>query len=118
MASNEPERTHYKDMFDPSQYLCAVDIEGKGDVVVTIEKVERHVLTGEKGKKAKKPLISFTGAVKKYAAGKTVCKAISGMYGPIVQDWVGKRVTLFVTTTRSSEGDTVPCIRVRPEVPK
>jgi hypothetical protein len=111
------DRTHFRAMLDPSQYLCAHDIDGKGDVTVTIEKVERHEVTGEGGKKAKKPLLSFTGAAKKYAAGATVCKAIAGMYGPIVQDWVGKRVTLFVTTTRSAAGETVPCIRVRPTVP-
>ena len=117
-SANDDNGQHYRDYFDPSQYLCAADIDGKGDLTVTIEKVEHHTLTGERGKKAKKPLLSFTGATKKYAAGKTVCKTIASMYGPYPKQWVGKRVTMFVSSTRNGEGETVPCIRFRPEVPK
>ena len=77
-SANDDNGQHYRDYFDPSQYLCAADIDGKGDLTVTIEKAEHHTLTGERGKK----------------------------------------VTLFVSSTRNGEGETVPCIRIRPEIPK
>ncbi len=49
---------------------------------------------------------------------KTNSKTIAAMYGNYVEQWAGKRITLFVATTRSPDGTgDVPCIRIRPIVP-
>ena len=40
------------------------------------------------------------------------------MYGNYVEKWVGKKITLYVSTTRNPDGTgDVECIRIRPTVP-
>ena len=70
------------------------------------------------GKKAKKPIISFIGKEKKFVCNVTNAKAIATMYGNHVEKWAGKRIALYVSTTRDpSTGGDIPCIRVRPQAP-
>jgi len=101
-------------MFD-RDYIGAWDLNGQ-DVTVTIARVECKELVGSKGVKAKKPIIYFEGKEKGFTCNKTNGKAIAAMYGNKTEDWVGKRITLFPTTT-SMGSETVECIRVRPGVP-
>lgn len=98
-------------------WLFAFDLQGK-DVTLTIEKVEAGNITGTGGKKSRKPVVHFKeGQNKKpLALAVTNCKAIASMYGNDVEQWVGKRVTLYPTTT-SFGGETVECIRIRPVKP-
>ncbi len=44
----------------------------------------------------KRVLVRFKGARKPWLAGPVSLEAIARMFGPVVQDWVGKRVTLYV----------------------
>lgn len=106
---------HYRSMFESNGMLYACHLDGK-DVTVTISKVEAGTITGSKGKKDKKPLVSFEGKQLKLGLNKTNGKIVAGMYGPNTDDWVGKRITLFATTTEFGS-ETVECIRVRPKVP-
>jgi hypothetical protein len=105
----------YRSMFD-SKYVGAWDLI-KGDVTVTIARVEGAEITGEGGKKDKKPVIHFSDASKPMIANKTNCKVIAAMYGTDCDAWAGKRLTLYKTTTEVG-GETKDCIRVRPGVPK
>lgn len=109
--------THYRQLYD-RDYLGAWDLPEDRDVVVTIERAAGGELTGNGGKKAKKPIISFVGKEKKFVCNVTNAKAIATMYGNHVEKWAGKRISLYVSTTRDpSGGGDVPCIRVRPQVP-
>jgi hypothetical protein len=109
--------THYRQLYD-RDYLGSWDLPEGRDVVVTIEKCVGGELTGNGGKKAKKPVISFVGKDKKFVCNVTNAKAIAGMYGNQVEKWAGKRITLYVSTTRDpSTGGDIPCIRVRPQAP-
>lgn len=105
---------HYRSMFD-NAYVGAWDLDGK-DVTVTIEKVTAGTLTSQRGTD-KKPILHFKGTEKGFVANKTNCKTIATMYGTNVEEWVGKKITLYATTT-SAGGETVECIRVRPQAPK
>lgn len=109
--------THYRQLYD-RDYLGAWDLPENKDVVVTIEKAVGGELTGNGGKKAKKPIISFVGKEKKFVCNVTNAKAIAGLYGNHVEKWAGKKIALYISTTRdpSTGGDT-PCIRVRPQAP-
>jgi hypothetical protein len=102
----------YRGMFD-REYVGSWDL--KGDTVVTIAKVEGKELTSQRGKN-KKPVIYFSNTEKAFVCNKTNGKAIAGMYGNKTEDWVGKKITLYPTTT-SAGGETVDCIRVRPTIP-
>jgi hypothetical protein len=107
---------HYKEFFDQSEWLFFHDLKGK-DVTVTIEGVSQGVLIGDGNKKSKKPAVAFVGAKKRLALNKTNAKTIAAMYGSDTTNWVGKRITLYPTTTTFGR-DTVECVRVRPSIPK
>lgn len=106
---------HYKSFFDPGEFLECADLRGE-DVVVEIEGVSQGVL-GRGGKESKKPVIALVGKKKKFALNKTNGRVIAKMYGPDVSKWRGKLLTLYGTTTQFG-GETVECVRVRPEPPQ
>ena len=107
---------HYKSMFDEKEYLFAFDLQNK-EVTVEIAKVEAGTITGEQGRKSKKPLVSFKGAKKKLALNKTNGKTIASLYGNDTSMWIGKLITIYPTTTTFGS-ETVECIRVRPVAPQ
>ncbi len=74
------------------------------------------MLTGEDGKKSKKPVAYFRGKDRGLALNSTNCKTIAKMYGNDTDKWAGKLVTLYPTTTNAF-GQTVECIRIRPSAP-
>jgi len=108
--------THWKALFDPSGFLFAHDLNGK-DVTVQIEKVMAGQIQGEKGRKNKKPVVSFRGKSKRLALNKTNSKIIAKLYGNDVEQWAGKWITIYPTTTDFG-GETVECIRIRTRVPQ
>ena len=110
-------RTDYRSLYD-KDYIGAWDIKEK-DVTVTITKVIGGSLVGQGGRKSKKPVIYMRGTEKGFAVNSTNGKAIAAMYGNHVEGWLGKRITLYKSTTRNPNGDgEVECIRVRPTVPQ
>lgn len=106
--------THWKTFID-KDFLADFDLQGQ-DVNVTIEKVTGGEITGEGGKKNRKPVAHLVGKKKKLALNSTNCKVIESLYGKDVEGWAGKRITLYPTTTQFG-GKEVGCIRIRPKVP-
>jgi len=96
-------------------YIFAFDLQGR-DVTVTIEKVTAGELTALGGRKSKKPICYFRGKQKPLALNSTNCKTIAALYGNDTEAWIGKRITLYPTTTQMA-GETCECIRVRPSIP-
>lgn len=105
----------YRSMFD-RDYLGSWDLMGR-DVTVTIVKVEAGVLTSQGNKKTKKPVVHFDGKEKGLALNKTNARAIADMYGTNTDNWLGKRITMYPTTTTFGR-ETVECIRVRNTIPR
>jgi hypothetical protein len=105
---------HWKSMMD-RDYIFAFDLNGK-DVTVEITRVIAGELVSNGGRKTKKPVAFFKGKEKGLALNSTNCKTIAALYGNDTTTWVGKRITLYPTTTTMG-GDTVECIRVRPRAP-
>ncbi len=98
-------------------YIYSYDLEGR-DVTVTIERVSGGTLVGTGGTKNKKPVLHFKGTEKGLALNITNARVIAGLYGGFESDqWIGKRVTLYPTTTTFGS-QTVECIRIRNVVPK
>jgi len=109
----EKHGTDYRTMFD-RDYIGHFDLMGK-DVTVTISKVLAGNLTAVGGRKSRKPIVYFDGKEKGMIFNKTNSKTVAAMYGNFVEKWVGKKITLYVSTTRSPEGgNDVECIRIRP----
>jgi len=107
-------KTDYRSMFDRT-FLASFDLEGK-DRIVTISSVEAGEIKDDKGNAERKPVISFEGKKLKLCCNKTNCKAIAGMYGNVVEAWVGKRITLYATVV-AAFGSEWEAIRVRPTKP-
>lgn len=105
----------YRSMFD-RDYIGAWDLGGK-DVTVTIANVKAGELTSQGNRKSKKPIVFFQGKDKGFALNKTNAKTIAQLYGNDTTQWVGKRITIFPTTTTFGS-ETVDCIRVRPRIPQ
>lgn len=118
MSRQKPneEHMHWKALHD-SDYLYAHDLQGK-EATLTIVRVTGGELTGQGGKKTRKPLVYFKEpkSGKPLAFNKTNCKTVAALYGNDTDDWIGKRIIIYPTKTQfgNEEHD---CIRVRPKVP-
>ena len=109
-------KTDYRMMFDRN-YLGHLDLAGR-EVTLTIAKVVGGELTAEGGRKSRKPIVHFGNGVKPLIVNKTNAKTIASLYGTFVQDWAGKRITLFTSMTRNPDGGgQVECVRIRPKLP-
>lgn len=106
---------HYKKLYDDKDFLFAFDLDGR-DVTVTIEKCVGGEIVGEQGRKNKIPVLYFVGKKKRLGLNKTNGKTIAAMYGVETNNWAGKSITIFPTTTQFG-GETKECIRIRPIVP-
>jgi hypothetical protein len=88
--------------------------------IVDLVGVEGEMFVNGKKQKMKQPKLTLrdkSGPVAlPFLPNKTICKTIQRMYGKNPKGWVGHLITLYATTTER-QGETVDCIRVRPEPP-
>ncbi len=89
----------------PGRFIKASEFKGK-PVTLRISDVAIEELIGDKGPQIK-GIISFDKTEKKWAINRTNGVCVKAMFGPKVQAWVGKRITLFPALH-----DGEPCIRV------
>jgi hypothetical protein len=105
----------YRSFYD-SNWLYAFDLQGR-DVTVTIREVKVAKVKNAT-KEERKPILYFKES--KDARGLVLCKtnghSIAAMYGPNVDLWPEKRITLYPTQTNFG-GKQVDCIRIRPMIP-
>ncbi len=105
----------YRKCYD-EKWLKSVDLDEK-DFVVTITRAEAGKLNDQKGQVTRKPIVWFKGWPKPLALNKTNGGLIAGIYGNDMANWIGKRITIYPTTTTMG-GKIVDCVRVRPSAPK
>lgn len=107
------------DLF-PSKWLKANDIESEDDdgnpinPTFTIEQVHQVEFGPNKDLKL---TLEFQEVDKHLVLNKTNIDTLVGMFQDDTDDWVGKRVTLFVTPT-TFEGKTYQAIRIRAKTSK
>lgn len=109
--------THWR-VYTEVDTLREFHLQGK-DTTVTIDRVEGGeivTMEGKKPGKKKLPMCFFVGKKLPLGLNTTNANTITALYGPHVEDWRGKKVTLYPTTT-SVGGETKPCIRIRNTVP-
>ncbi len=107
--------THVNE-FGGGQYVNAADLQGR-PAVVTIESFSigefpKKNKAGEEYMK-KQPVLKFVGKTKRLVCNATNREALSFLLGPILEDWVGKKIVLFPDKTQFGAG-IVDCVRVRP----
>lgn len=108
-------KTHWKKLVNPD-YIGAYALEGC-DLTVTIDKVVREMVTGDAGKKEECTVAYLIGQ-KPFILNRTNSKMITKLYNsPYIEDWAGKKITIYPTTTRVA-GEVTECLRIRPAIPK
>jgi len=93
------------DQLYPGRFMKAGEFQGKRPTL-TITAVKLDELEGTKGRQVK-GIISFRETEKALALNRTNGICLKAMFGRRVQEWVGKRVTLFAGVWNDEE-----CIRV------
>lgn len=114
---------HWKNMAN-YDYLGAYSLQGiTPEVTLTIKSVKKEKVTGEGGIISDCIVTYFEETnqngveVKPMVLNKTNCKTIEKIYETgDVDEWVGKRITIFVTQTRYAR-EMRDCLRVKNEVP-
>ena len=97
-------------------YIGAYMLEQGQDMVITFESVKREMVTGSGGKKEECTVAHLRGQ-KPFIVNRTNGKMITKVLGsPYIEDWVGKSVVVYATTT-SVAGEKTECLRVRPTLP-
>lgn len=110
-------KTHWKKMVN-MDYLGTYSLEDGKDITLTIDYVRQEVVTGNSGRKEQCMVAHFKENVKPMILNRTNAKTITKVVGsPYIEDWNGKRITLYADTTRFG-GDIVECLRVRPYAPR
>lgn len=97
-------------------YLEAADLMGKGEVAVTIEKVdEPNTIKCEDGRVIDKVVLHFRGAKKPWIVNKTNARTIMYMTGKArFADWVGETITLHLVPGFRPDIQSIgPTIRVK-----
>lgn len=108
-------KTHWKQLVNPD-YIGAYALPDGEDLVVTIDYVQLEVVKGTGGKEEQCSVAHLVGQ-KPLILNMTNSKTIHKLYGPYIEDWRGKQITLFASTTKLA-GEMVECLRIRPAAPK
>lgn len=90
----------------PSNYVKASDLQGR-EVEVGISHVTVEEIGGDR-----LPVLYFQGKEKGMVLNKTNAMNISLVHGQNTDNWAGRRIVLFPTTT-DFNGRTVDCIRAK-----
>lgn len=93
-----------------SNHLKASDLQGRE---FKAEIASFEIVDFDDGKKL---VLTFKGKEKTLVMNKTNAKAIEATFGEDPTSWAGKNIFIYPATTEYNN-QTVPCIRVRPELP-
>lgn len=99
----------------PSKYLKADDIEG--DEVVTITKIGQ-VNVGKDGAEDMKWALRLQEKDRPFVLNKTnITRIVKALKTDETEEWIGKKITLYVDHEVQFAGDVVSAIRVRANAP-
>lgn len=107
---------HWKKLINPD-YLGAYSLYDRGDIILTIERVQVETITGPDGKKEDCPVCFWREREKPMILNVTNMKTISKLIGsPNTDDWSGHRIMIGVERVKAF-GDVCDALRVRPQLP-
>ena len=86
-------QTHWKKLINPD-YIGAYALDPGKDLTVQISQVRREMVTGADGKK-EECTVAYLKDQKPMILNVTNCKTIEKLYGPYIEDWAGKHITLY-----------------------
>lgn len=112
-------KTHWKKLTNPD-YLGTYSLNPDEDLTVTIKEVTvEQVYNPSKNGKEECTVIHFKEDIKPLIANATNQKIIQQIYGtPYIEDWQGKRITLYIKDDIKAFGEIVSGLRVKRKVPE
>lgn len=111
---SEKKLTHWKQLVNPN-YLGVYSLPNGKDIILTIDKVVRELVTSEGGKKEECTVIHFKEKQKPMILNRTNSKMITKLYGtPYIEEWSGHKIKIGASTTKL-KGENVECLRIRDE---
>ena len=90
-------QTHWKKLINPD-YIGAYALDPGKDLTVQISQVRREMVTGADGKK-EECTVAYLKDQKPMILNVTNCKTIEKLYGPYIEDWAGKHITLYAANS-------------------
>lgn len=94
-----------------SKFLRKEDVDD--DIVVTIKNLKLEDMPGDSGDQ--RYVVYFRELPKGLCLNTTMIRVLEKAYGGDSDDWLGKRVTLYVDPSVSFKGQVVGGLRVRPQ---
>lgn len=113
-------KTHWKNLTN-TNYLGSYSFDNQNEVTVTIKSVNKEKVINPVGVEEECIVVAFEETkvgsvdVKPMIFNVTNCKTVEKLYGPYIEEWVGKRITIFKTQTDFGR-DRVDCLRIRDKV--
>ncbi len=100
-------KTHWKKLTNPN-YIGAYSMPEGKDLTVEITDVKREVVKGEGGKTDECTVLYLKDS-KPMILNVTNSKMISKVHNtPFIEEWIGKKITLYVSTCCSSHHTALP----------
>ena len=112
-------KTHWKKVVSDPTYIGEADFEPGEEKVLTIASVaEKETIVTQEGKSTK-AVVHWVENEKAMILNVARSKAISKVVGsPYFEDWVGKKVQLYIDNKVKAFGEIVSAVRVRTFAPK
>lgn len=107
---------HYK-TFTDQKFIGAYALPKNEDLTVTIKGARRQEVVSVGGRTQECFVITLEAPHKPMILNATNQKSIARLYGTDTDDWIGKQITLYASTTQLA-GEQVECLRIRPTVGK
>lgn len=117
---------HWKNLTNYN-YLGAYSLESEptNQVNLTIKEFKKELVTTEGGKQDNCLVVYFnenqvnTVVVKPMILNKTNCKTLQRLFNSgEVENWVGKKITIYSTTCKMGRNPNTPCLRVKDTLPE
>lgn len=109
-------QTHWKQNFD-YRFTGAYELSPGEEKTLTIKSVGKEEVKDESGRGQLCMVAYFVEASKPMILNKTNCKTIEKLYGPFIEEWVGKRIIIAASKVKAF-GETVDALRVKKAVPQ
>lgn len=115
---NNSNKQHWKKFFNYDYLGCYSLQEGK-DLILTIKKTKKEVVTGQSGQKDDCLVAYFHEEEKGMILNRTNCRIIEKLYRtPYVEEWIGKRIQIYAKSGIKAFGVETEGLRVREFIPE
>jgi hypothetical protein len=108
--------THWKQNFN-YKYAGAYELKSGETRTVTIKRFGNEEVVSTKGDKQMCFVVYFEDDKKPMVLNKTNCKTIEKLYGPVIENWIGKSIIIEAQRVKAF-GDIVDALRVKHIHPK